>query len=397
MISNKLLSDLESEYATIVQAGILKIEHAISGQQGSSILSNGKKLVNMCSNNYLGLSADPAIVRAALKGLEEYGFGLSSVRFICGTQDIHKDLEQKIAEFFRCEDSILYGSCFDANGGLFEILLGEQDAIVSDSLNHASIIDGIRLCKAKRFRYSSGDLKELEVALQTAKEQGARRILLATDGVFSMDGVVADLPAICTLAEKYEAMVMVDDCHGSGFLGNSGRGSVEECGVEGRVDIITSTLGKALGGASGGFTTGKRQIIDLLRQRSRPYLFSNSLAPAIVTASIEALNIATTDSSYRIRLLENTKYYRSRMKELGFKIKGESHPIVPVMIGDSKLAYDIAREMFEVGVFVVGIAYPVVAQGQARIRTQVSAAHSKEELDFAVSTWEKVGRKFEVI
>lgn len=397
MLSENLLQDLKAEHSAIAEAGILKTEHALSSMQGAKISCNGRELINMCANNYLGLASHPKVIAAAEQGLKQNGFGLASVRFICGTQEIHKKLEAEIADFFRCEDAILYGSCFDANGGLFEILLNDKDAIVSDSLNHASIIDGIRLCKAKRYVYSSGNLEELEARLKEAQQQGARRILIATDGVFSMDGVIADIAAVCDLAEKYAALVMVDDCHGSGFLGESGRGSVEHSKAEGRVDIITSTLGKALGGASGGFTTGKKEIIDLLRQRSRPYLFSNSLAPSIVTASIEALKIAKEDPSFRNSLHSNTAYYRNGMKQLGFTLKGDTHPIVPVMIGDSKLAFDVAKAMFEAGVFVVGIVYPVVAQGQARIRSQVSAAHTNDQLDFALGCWKAVGDKFGII
>lgn len=397
MINQDILDELKSEYATIESAGTLKIEHIIDSVQGARISSEHRVLINMCSNNYLGLASHPQIIAAAKKGLDSNGFGLASVRFICGTQEIHKELERKIADFFRCESAILYGSCFDANGGLFEILLGEQDAVISDSLNHASIIDGIRLCKAKRLRYSSGNLSELESALVAARNQNVRRILIATDGVFSMDGTIADLESICSLAEKYSALVMVDDCHGSGFLGETGRGSVEHCGVEGRVDIITSTLGKALGGASGGFITGKKEIIDLLRQKSRPYLFSNSLAPSIAAASIEALKIASQDFSFKNRLIENTTYYRTKMNELGFSLKGETHPIVPVMIGEERLSYQVAKALFEGGVFAVGIAYPVVAKGEARIRTQVSAAHTREDLDSALEVWRKVGQEYKLI
>lgn len=397
MITDTTLNDLNNEYQAIVSAGILKTEPPLSTTQGASVISKGKTLVNMCANNYLGLASHPLLVDAACKGLQAHGYGMASVRFICGTQEIHIELEEKISEFFRTDATILYSSCFDANGGLFEILLDDKDAIVSDSLNHASIIDGIRLCKAKRYRYSSGSLQELESNLQEAKKAGARRIMVATDGVFSMDGTIADLEGVCDVAEKFEAIVMVDDSHGSGFLGKTGRGSVEHCGVEGRVDIITSTLGKALGGASGGFTTGRKEIIALLRQRSRPYLFSNSIMPGLAQASIAALKLVTEDESFRNRLHENTAHYRQQMKKLGFTLKGETHPIVPVMIGDSKVAYDVARALFNEGVFVVGIAYPVVPQGQARIRTQISAAHDLTQLEFTLAAWERVGRQFKLI
>jgi glycine C-acetyltransferase len=350
--------------------------------------------LNFCANNYLGLSNHPELIQAAKDGVEKWGFGLSSVRFICGTQSIHKQLEGKISEFLQTEDTILYTSCFDANGGLFETILGPEDAIISDALNHASIIDGVRLCKAERHRYPNSDMAELESIL--IKTQNARTRLIATDGIFSMDGFVAKLEKICDLAEKYNALVMVDDSHATGFFGKTGRGSIDHCGVMGRVDIITSTLGKALGGASGGFTSGRQEIIDILRQRSRPYLFSNTVAPAIVTTSITVLDMLTSTTKLRDKLEENTKYFREKMTSTGFEIKPGVHPIVPIMLGDAKLAQDIAGDMLDEGIYVIGFSFPVVPKGEARIRVQISAAHSIDQLDKAIAAFVKVGSKYQV-
>lgn len=385
----------ERELAGIREAGLYKGERIITTPQGARIAAGGDEVLNFCANNYLGLSSHPDIARAAHRGLDEHGYGLSSVRFICGTQDVHKDLEAKIAGFFGTEDTILYSSCFDANGGLFETLLGADDAIISDALNHASIIDGIRLCKAKRFRYAHSDMHELETHLKQA--ESARLRLIATDGVFSMDGDLAKLPEICELAERYRAMVMVDDSHATGFTGPTGRGTPEHFGVADRVDVITSTLGKALGGASGGFTTGKRAIVELLRQRSRPYLFSNSLAPAIATASIAAIDLLESSGELRERLRDNTKRFRSAMSAAGFDLKPGSHPIVPVMLGDAKLASDMANRLLDEGIYVIGFSYPVVPKGQARIRVQLSAQHEPEHVDAAVAAFTKVGRDLGVI
>lgn len=381
------------ELASIEEAGLRKRERVIESPQGARIRVNGKEVLNFCANNYLGLSNSEVLKTAAKNGIDQYGLGLSSVRFICGTQTIHKALERKIAEFLGTEDSILYTSCFDANGGLFETLLGEQDAIVSDSLNHASIIDGIRLCKAKRFRYEHNNLKELEAHLKTAKTEGCPRIMVATDSVFSMDGDVADLPAICDIAERYGAMMMVDESHATGFFGPTGRGVIEHWGVTKRIDLITSTLGKALGGSAGGFTTGKAELIDLLRQRSRPYLFSNSLPPALVSACLACLEMLQNDTSLRDKLAANTSYFRERMSSSGFNIRPGIHPIVPIMLGEAKLATALAEAMLDEGIYVVGFSFPVVPKGQARIRVQISAAHSREDLDLALSAFAKAGRK----
>lgn len=386
-----------NELKTIRDAGLLKGERVIESPQSAHIRVTGKEVLNFCANNYLGLSNNETLKNAARQGLEEFGLGLSSVRFICGTQTIHKQLEAAIAKFLGTEDAILYTSCFDANGGLFETLLGEQDAIVSDALNHASIIDGIRLCKARRFRYEHSNLADLETQLKEARAQGAQRIMIATDGVFSMDGDVAKLPEICDLGERYQSMVMVDDSHATGFFGPNGRGSIDHCGVIDRVDIVTSTLGKALGGSSGGFTTGKRELIELLRQRSRPYLFSNSLPPALVTASLAALELVARGSDLRERLNNNTRYFRQKIRDLGFEIKGELHPIVPIMLGDAKLASAMADDLLAEGIYVVGFSYPVVPIGQARIRVQVSASHSMDDLDQALAAFAKVGRAHRVI
>jgi glycine C-acetyltransferase len=373
----------------IRQDGLYKKERVIATPQSAWIqTTSGQKVLNLCANNYLGFSSHPEIIKAAKAGLDTHGFGLSSVRFICGTQDIHKQLEAKLSTFLGMEDTILYSSCFDANGGLFETLLGAEDAIISDALNHASIIDGVRLCKAQRFRYANNDMADLEAQLKAASS--ARFKLIATDGVFSMDGTIANLKVICDLADRYNAMVMVDDSHAVGFVGKNGRGSHEHNGVMGRVDIITGTFGKALGGAGGGYTSARKEIIDLLRQRSRPYLFSNSLSPAIVMAALKALELLETLPEALVRLRENTAWYRNALNEAGFTIKPGEHPIVPIMLGDARLAQEMSAKMLEKGVYVVGFFYPVVPQGQARIRTQVSAAHTREDLAFAVKCFSEV-------
>jgi glycine C-acetyltransferase len=381
----------------IRDAGLEKKERQLTGPQGAEIkvAESNRPVLNFCANNYLGLSSHPKILDAARTALDRYGFGLSSVRFICGTQDAHKTLEHKIAKFLGTDDAILYSSCFDANGGLFETLLGEEDAIISDALNHASIIDGVRLCKAERHRYANGNMEELEKALVAAK--GKRLRMIATDGVFSMDGYVAKLEAICDLAEKHDAMVMVDDSHATGFVGKTGRGSIEHCGVMGRVDVVTSTLGKALGGAAGGFTTGRKEIVDLLRQRSRPYLFSNTLAPAIVGASIAVLDLLSSTTELRDRLMDNAKRFREGVTKAGFKIKEGFHPIVPIMLGDAKLAQQMAAQMLDEGIYVIGFSYPVVPKGEARIRVQLSAAHSPEQVDRAIAAFTKIGKGLKVI
>ncbi|MCB0328342.1 MAG: glycine C-acetyltransferase [Bdellovibrionales bacterium] len=393
--------DSKAAYASVLaeirSAGLYKEERVITSPQSAHIRVTRGDVLNFCANNYLGLSDNKDLIAAAKEGLDSHGFGLSSVRFICGTQDIHKELEKRLAEFHSTEDTILYAACFDANGGVFEPLLGAEDAIVSDALNHASIIDGIRLCKAKRYRYDHSDLSHLEEQLKQARADGAQKVMIATDGVFSMDGEVADLKKICDLADQFEAMVMVDECHASGFFGPTGRGSVEHCGVTGRVDVITSTLGKALGGGIGGFTTGPSEVIQLLRQRSRPYLFSNSLPPAIVTAALACLDLLTKTSDLRDRLQQNTSYFRATMGELGFTLKGDVHPIVPVMLGDAKLASAMADDLLEEGIYVIGFSYPVVPKGEARIRVQMSAAHSREDLERAVAAFEKVGKRHGVI
>tara|TARA_B110001454_G_scaffold23896_1_gene23430 strand:- start:2078 stop:3262 length:1185 start_codon:yes stop_codon:yes gene_type:complete len=392
---NTIQNRLKDEISAIKAAGLFKQERIIESQQQAEITVNEKTVLNFCANNYLGLSNHPELIQAAKDGVEKWGFGLSSVRFICGTQSIHKQLEGKISEFLQTEDTILYTSCFDANGGLFETILGPEDAIISDALNHASIIDGVRLCKAERHRYPNSDMAELESIL--IKTQNARTRLIATDGIFSMDGFVAKLENICDLAEKYNALVMVDDSHATGFFGKTGRGSIDHCGVMGRVDIITSTLGKALGGASGGFTSGRQEIIDILRQRSRPYLFSNTVAPAIVTTSITVLDMLTSTTKLRDKLEENTKYFRDKMTSTGFEIKQGVHPIVPIMLGDAKLAQDIAGDMLDEGIYVIGFSFPVVPKGEARIRVQISAAHSIDQLDKAIAAFVKVGSKYQVL
>ncbi|MCB0317745.1 MAG: glycine C-acetyltransferase [Bdellovibrionales bacterium] len=388
---------IEATLEEIKSAGLYKKERIIETPQSDEIKVGGNKVINFCANNYLGLANNSRLIAAAEKGLQEFGLGLASVRFICGTQTIHKELEAAIAKFLGTEDTILYAACFDANGGLFETLLNEEDAIVSDQLNHASIIDGIRLSKAARYRYQNNDMDNLETCLKEARDKGAKKVLIATDGVFSMDGYIAKLDEVCDLADKYEAMVMIDDCHATGFFGPTGRGSFEHCGVQGRVDIITSTLGKALGGAVGGFTTGRKEIIELLRQRSRPYLFSNSLPPALIMAGIECMKMLSETTELRDKLEDNTKYFRSRITEIGLEVKEGVHPICPVMLGDAKLASAMADELLKEGIYVIGFSYPVVPKGEARIRVQVSAAHSKEELDRAISAFEKVGKNLGVI
>jgi glycine C-acetyltransferase len=381
------------EIDSIAEAGLYKKERIIESPQSAHITVGGREVLNFCANNYLGLSNHPTLKQAAKRGLDEFGMGLSSVRFICGTQTIHKQLEKKISEFLKTEDTILYTSCFDANGGLFETVLGEGDAIISDQLNHASIIDGVRLCKAERLRYNHSDMDDLKRCLEETKAKGSRKVMVATDGVFSMDGDVALLDRICDLADAYGAWVMVDDSHATGFFGPTGRGSIEEKGVLGRVDVITSTLGKALGGASGGFTSGRRDIIELLRQRSRPYLFSNSLPPVLVMSAIACLDMLSGTTELRDRLAANTAYFRDRMTQLGFNIRPGSHPIAPIMLGDAKLATQMADDLLQEGVYVIGFSYPVVPKGAARIRVQVSAAHSREDLDRAIAAFQKVGRK----
>lgn len=378
-----------NELASIREAGTYKDERIITTPQRARIDTTAKNgVLNMCANNYLGLSNNPEIIAAAKASYDEWGFGLSSVRFICGTQQIHKQLERKLAEFIGTDDCILYTSCFDANGGLFETLLGKEDAIISDELNHASIIDGVRLCKANRFRYKNNNMEDLRTQLEAAKD--CRIKLIATDGVFSMDGFIANLPAICDLADEYGALVMVDDSHAVGFMGEHGRGTAEACGVMGRVDIITGTLGKAMGGASGGYTCARQEIIDLLRQKSRPYLFSNTLAPAICAASIKVIDMLSESTALRDKVHENTRYFREELGNLGFDVPESTHPIVPVMLYDAKVAQEFAKRMLEKGVYVVGFCYPVVPMGKARIRTQVSAGHSKEDLDFAVRCFKEV-------
>ena len=376
----------------IKSQGLFKTERVITSPQDAHIaITGGKRVLNMCANNYLGLADHPALIAAAKEALDTHGFGMASVRFICGTQDIHKELEAAITKFLGTEDTILYPSCFDANGGLFETLLTDKDAVISDELNHASIIDGIRLCKAQRFRYKHSDMADLEAQLRIAKD--ARFRLIATDGCFSMDGTIANLRAICDLAEKYNALTMIDDAHATGFLGKTGRGTHEYRGVMGRIDIITGTLGKALGGASGGFTSGRKEIVDLLRQRSRPYLFSNTIAPPVVAASLKALELLSASTELRDKLEENTKYFRAALTDRGLTIKPGVHPIVPIMIGDAAKSQKFAARMLEKGVYVIGFFYPVVPQGTARIRTQVSAAHSREDLEFAVNAFAEVNEE----
>ena len=390
--------NLQKELKEIEEAGLYKKERIITTSQDAIIkVSTGEEVINFCANNYLGLSNNTQVVQAAKDTLDSHGFGMSSVRFICGTQDIHKELEQTIAEFFHCEDTILYAAAFDANGGVFEPLLGKEDAIISDALNHASIIDGVRLCKAARYRYANNDMEALEAQLIEANKQNHRFKIIVTDGVFSMDGIVAQLDKICDLAETYNALVMVDECHASGFIGKTGRGTMELKGVLGRIDIITGTLGKALGGAMGGFTTGKKEIIEILRQKSRPYLFSNSLAPTIVGASIKVFEMISKDTSLRDQLENNTNYFRDKMKAAGFDLVGADSAIVPVMLYDAKLSQEMANALLDEGIYVIGFFFPVVPKGKARIRVQLSAAHTKEHLDKAISAFIKVGKRLKVV
>ena len=389
----QLTSNLETARAE----GLFKEERIITSAQQADITVGDSHVINFCANNYLGLANHPELIAAAKSGMDSHGFGMASVRFICGTQDTHKQLEKKLADFLGMEDAILYSSCFDANGGLFETLLGPEDAIISDALNHASIIDGVRLCKAKRFRYANNDMQELEARLKEAREAGARHVLIATDGVFSMDGVIANLQGVCDLADKYDALVMVDDSHAVGFVGENGRGSHEYCDVMGRVDIITGTLGKALGGASGGYTAARKEVVEWLRQRSRPYLFSNSLAPAIVAASIKVLEMVEEGADLRDRLWANARLFREKMTAAGFTLAGADHAIIPVMLGEAVVAQNFARELQKEGIYVTGFFYPVVPKGQARIRTQMSAAHTFEQIDQTVAAFTTAGKELGVI
>ncbi len=393
----KIQQHLQNELQTIQDNGIFKKERIITSPQGAEIMVNGETVLNFCANNYLGLSSHPEVIQAAKDTLDSHGFGMSSVRFICGTQDIHKTLEQKIANFYGTEDTILYAAAFDANGGVFEPLLGEKDCIISDSLNHASIIDGVRLCKAARYRYENSNMEDLEQQLIKATSEGRRFKLIVTDGVFSMDGVVAPLDKICDLADKYDALVMVDECHAAGFIGATGKGTLEAKGVMGRVDIITGTLGKALGGAMGGYTTAKKEVIEILRQRSRPYLFSNSLAPAIVGASIKVFELLEKDTSLRDKLEWNTNYFKEGMKKAGLEIIDGDSAIIPVMLYDAKLSQIMADELLKKGIYVIGFFYPVVPKDKARIRVQLSAAHTKEHLDKAIAAFEEVGKRLKVV
>lgn len=395
-MDNHFLKFLSGKIEEIKKEGLYKAEHEIASPQGAEItLTDKRRVINLCANNYLGLANSPEIIQAAEESYRKFGFGLASVRFICGTQTIHHELESKLSQFLETESTILYPSCFDANSGLFETLFGEEDAIISDELNHASIIDGIRLSKARRYRYKNNDMADLETQLKEA--QTARYRVIATDGVFSMDGTMANLKSICDLADKYRALVMVDDCHAVGFMGKNGKGSIEESGVLGRVDIITGTLGKALGGATGGYTSGRKEIVEWLRQRSRPYLFSNTISPSVVAASIKMLGFLANNSKLRERLHENTSYFRDRIKKIGFNIIEGSHPIVPIMLGDAKLAQTFAAKMLEKNVYVVGFFYPVVPMGKARIRAQISAAHSQDDLDNALAAFKAVGQELRVI
>ena len=397
MLSSKFLSHLQNELTQIKNDGLYKRERIITSSQDAEIVANGKKLLNFCANNYLGLSNHPEVIKASQSTMDTHGYGMSSVRFICGTQDIHKNLENKISEFLGMEDTILYAAAFDANGGVFEPLFTDQDAIISDELNHASIIDGVRLCKAARYRYKNNNMEDLEAQLKAASEKNHRFKIIVTDGVFSMDGIVANLKGVCDLAEKYDALVMVDDSHATGFIGKTGRGTHEANDVMSRVDIITSTLGKALGGAMGGFTSGKKEIIDMLRQRSRPYLFSNSLAPGIVGAATKVLEMLSKDTSLRDKVMENAQYFRSEMKARGFDIPDGDAAIVPVMLYDAKLSQKMAERLMDEGIYVIGFFYPVVPKEKARIRVQLSAAHTKEHLDKAIAAFEKVGKELGVI
>jgi len=397
-MSANFYNHIQDQIAQVKSEGLYKAERVITtAQQAQISVNTGEQVINFCANNYLGLANHPKLIAAAKTGLDEHGFGMASVRFICGTQDIHKELEQGISQFLGMEDTILYSSCFDANAGLFETLLGSEDAIISDALNHASIIDGVRLCKAKRFRYANNDMAALEQCLIEADKAGARFKLIATDGVFSMDGVIANLKGVCDLADKYNAMVMVDDSHAVGFVGEQGRGSHEYCDVMGRVDILTGTLGKAMGGASGGYTAAKKEVIEWLRQRSRPYLFSNSLAPAIVNASLQVLKLLAQGAELRKALEDNTSYFRSKMEAAGFTCAGADHAIVPVMLGDAKVASDMANKLLAEGIYVIGFSFPVVPKGQARIRTQISAAHTTMQLDQAISAFTRIGKAMGII
>lgn len=397
-MSADFYQQLTQQLETTRAEGLYKNERIItSAQQADIVVADGRHVINFCANNYLGLANHPELIKAAKEGMDSHGFGMASVRFICGTQDSHKQLEQRLADFLGMEDSILYSSCFDANGGLFETLLGPEDAIISDALNHASIIDGVRLCKAKRYRYANNDMAELRAQLEMAKADGARHIMIATDGVFSMDGVIADLKSVCDLADEYGALVMVDDSHAVGFVGENGRGTHEYCEVMGRVDIITGTLGKALGGASGGYTAGRKEVIEWLRQRSRPYLFSNSLAPAIVAASIKVLELLADGDELRNRLWSNARLFREKMSAAGFTLAGADHAIIPVMLGDAKLAQEFANELLKEGIYVTGFFFPVVPKGQARIRTQMSADHTPEQIERAVAAFIRIGKQLGVI
>ena len=397
MISKNYLDNLQAELQNIKNDGLFKTERIITSQQSAEIEANGKRLLNFCANNYLGLSNNAEVMKASQDMIESHGYGMSSVRFICGTQDIHKTLEAKISKFLGMEDTILYAACFDANGGVFEPLFSDEDAIISDELNHASIIDGVRLCKSARYRYKNNNMEDLEAQLIAASEKNHRFKIIVTDGVFSMDGIVADLKGVCDLADKYDALVMVDDSHATGFIGKTGRGTHEANEVMGRVDIITSTLGKALGGALGGFTSGKKEIIDLLRQRSRPYLFSNSLAPGIVGAAIKVLEMISDDTSLRDKVMENAEYFRKERKAKGFDIPDGDAAIVPVMLYDAPLSQKMAEKLMDEGIYVIGFFYPVVPKGKARIRVQLSAAHTREHLDKAIAAFEKVGKELGVI
>lgn len=394
-MNEKFVARIQQEIKEIQDAGLYKQERIITSPQGAEIVENGKKVLNFCANNYLGLSSHPKTIAAAHRYIDSHGYGMSSVRFICGTQDIHKQLEKKLADFLGTEDTILYAAAFDANGGVFEPLFGEQDAIISDALNHASIIDGVRLCKAQRYRYEHNNLDDLESKLKESAHLRSR--VIVTDGVFSMDGTIAQLDKICDLADQYDAIVMVDESHASGFMGKTGRGTHEHCGVMGRIDIITGTLGKALGGASGGFTSGRKEIIDILRQRSRPYLFSNTLAPAITGASIAVLDLLSETTELRDKLESNTKYFRAKITEAGFDIKPGTHPIVPIMLYDSVLAANFATKLLDEGIYVIGFFFPVVPKGQARIRVQISAGHEMHHLDKAIAAFTKVGKELGVI
>ena len=397
-MSKSFYNLIDSEVSQIVEDNLFKDERLIATPQQASIkLADGKGVLNFCANDYLGLANNELVKKAAAESIEDDGFGMASVRFICGTNNLHRELEKKLSEFLGYEDSILYVACFDANGGLFEPLFGKEDAIISDALNHASIIDGIRLCKAQRYRYEHSDMSSLEQCLQQATKNKARHIVIATDGVFSMDGTYAKLDQICELAEKYDALVMVDDCHATGFVGENGKGTPEHFGVEGKIDILTGTLGKALGGASGGFVCAKENVVQLLKQRSRPYLFSNALSPSIVKATLQALEIVEKEPDRRLRIKKNTLYFREKMDQLGFTLKGESHPITPVMLGDAEIAQKMSAALLEKGLYAVGFFYPVVPKGQARIRLQLTSEHTKDQLDKAIEIFEEVGKSLKVI